>query len=467
MADQSSRKRLAIVSSYEQFCGIAAYARRLAHYLSADFDITVFPLDQTLLRGTTKQFRRHGNQHIGEIAAQLGEYDAVNIQYEPGTLASSPGLAVRRLFRLLDASRAYSVTFHTFARNEGIPFGSIAGDLGRLRVRQAVLNLKQARHDPIIGHRVFTKLRTDSRHKPVSFIVHTKREAKHLKIQYGVERVFDHPLSFLTRADVERARHEASRDRFSALADLPPDARVIGTFGFISPYKGTLTAVQALRSLPENYHLAIFGGLHPNEIRKQEESNLYLRKVIEGVAGFTQLDLTKHEGLEKIALESIQRSNIDLSDRVHFMGAPDDDEFIAGMALSDVVVLPYLEVGQTSSGPISMAIELRRPIVAARNHAFRQLARYHPDRFDFFEIGNHLELAQRILHPLTSPRLEAQVDYRTNRATYRAAHDLSPELAEAETERRAPERVIETRPEHAASAMGEQASLVNGGVHTP
>ena len=46
----------------------------------------------------------------------------------------------------------------------------------------------------------------------------------------------------------------------------------------------------------------------------------------------------------------------DLSSRIHFLGATGDAEFLSGMAICDAVVFPYLEVGQSSSGPISQAL---------------------------------------------------------------------------------------------------------------
>jgi hypothetical protein len=48
----------------------------------------------------------------------------------------------------------------------------------------------------------------------------------------------------------------------------------------------------------------------------------------------------------------------DLSKRIHFFGATSDADFLSGMAVCDSVVFPYLEVGQSSSGPISQALEL-------------------------------------------------------------------------------------------------------------
>jgi hypothetical protein len=78
------------------------------------------------------------------------------------------------------------------------------------------------------------------------------------------------------------------------------------------------------------------------------------------------------------------------------MGALDESDFLSGMTICDAVVFPYLEVGQSSSGPISQALELGCRIIASRTHAFLEFAEYHKDAVEFFDIGNHLELAERL-----------------------------------------------------------------------
>src|SRR6516162_5111605 len=114
----------------------------------------------------------------------------------------------------------------------------------------------------------------------------------------------------------------------------------------------------------------------------------------------------------------------DLSDRIHFLGAQRDAEFLSGMAICDAVVFPYLEVGQSSSGPISQALELGCRIIASRTHAFLQFSRYHQNMIEFFDIGNHLELAARIL---ARPQFDAQerclvFNTATNKSVYLAAN---------------------------------------------
>ena len=114
----------------------------------------------------------------------------------------------------------------------------------------------------------------------------------------------------------------------------------------------------------------------------------------------------------------------DLSDRIHFLGPQSDADFLSGMAICDAVVFPYLEVGQSSSGPITQALELGCRIIASRTHTFLQFARYHENMIEFFDIGNHLELAGRLrARPQFDPGIRVPMfNIETNRAVYVAAN---------------------------------------------
>jgi hypothetical protein len=91
-------------------------------------------------------------------------------------------------------------------------------------------------------------------------------------------------------------------------------------------------------------------------------------------------------------------------------------------------VFPYLEVGQSSSGPISQALELGCRIIASRTHTFLEFAEYHKDAVEFFDIGNHLELAERLsARPQFSARSGLpEFNLETNKATYLLANSQRP-----------------------------------------
>ena len=94
------------------------------------------------------------------------------------------------------------------------------------------------------------------------------------------------------------------------------------------------------------------------------------------------------------------------------------------MAVCDMVVLPYLEVGQSSSGPIAIALEMGCRVLASRTLAFLQFARYHPDQIEFFDIGNYAELADLIRFAAPAPGAARRLSFntKTNTALYLTAN---------------------------------------------
>ena len=253
----------------------------------------------------------------------------------------------------------------------------------------------------------------------------------------GLDRVFDHPLAFLASDRAEEINHQAKRRSFPLLDRLPDKARLIGLFGFLNNYKGFGSVIRALNHLPGDHHLLIFGGTHPNEIQSFQPIHPYVASLLQDgnvdATLYDQILASPTRGvnlaldIEKHLADLVSAHPRDLSERIHFMGALDDAEFLTGMAICDAVVFPYLEVGQSASGPISQALELGCRIIASRTHTFLQFAAYHPNKIEFFDIGNHLELAARIAARPQYTRREAPAfDVETNKAVYLAANSPPP-----------------------------------------
>ncbi|WP_439669974.1 Glycosyltransferase [Cupriavidus necator] len=396
---ESGKPRLAIISTFDELCGIAGYTKALAPQLKNHFDITVFDLDQFLFRAEAKSVQRLADAEITRICKELRNFDAVNIQLEHGTLGRTKKAIFRRFTRLVDASPRVCVTFHTILQSKPFPWGDVAS---------AVLKLRFDKIVGIYGNHVdnemlSTKLYAHLRKRQASVIVHTRRDMRMLKYVHGIESIFDHPLAFYPKAVVDEVKRTTRREDFLRLGQLPEGTVVLGCFGFVSKYKGIDVALRALRLLPPNFHLAIFGGLHPNEIKQGVSIDAYVSNLLGQIEpGRKWLDVRQDEDAkvnltlsagdyEKLTLA---KHPSDLSSRVHFVGALKDEDFPKAMEVCDVALLPYMEVGQSSSGPMSIAIEMGKPIVASRTKAFMQIERYHPDRLNLFEIGNFLELAQ-------------------------------------------------------------------------
>jgi hypothetical protein len=178
----------------------------------------------------------------------------------------------------------------------------------------------------------------------------------------------------------------------------------------------------------------IFGGIHPNEIKPHQPIDPTVSALFD--AGFVDTSLAERirgtaaagAPTVSVAVDGSMRDLLiqhpkDLSRRVHFLGAASDADFLRGMVICDAVVFPYLEVGQSSSGPISQALELGCRVIASRTHTFLQFGQYHKEMIEYFDIGNHLELAARIA---ARPQYDAGArrlayNVHTNRAVYLAA----------------------------------------------
>jgi glycosyltransferase involved in cell wall biosynthesis len=362
------KPKLLMISSYRRSCGIAQYVEflevALRRHTAYDFDIAALPVD--LFRSEGAYARKAANKIFGDIIARARQADVVSIQFELGLFGVSPFAIWRRLSAILQASRKVIITYHTAPiMGVGLKFNQAAL---RETFRAARINY------------VFQRLFAHARRHPEKFrhIVHTQREALNFRL-FGLDppTVVAEPLSFLAaeRRD-ELAVPRSSRQVLDRRYGIE-GRYIIGCFGFLADYKGIDVAVRALRHLPENYHLMVVGGLHPEAIVQNSTSQPYITRLVDQI-----------ENSKKIGR---------LRERVHFCGALSNEDFNLVMAGCDAVVLPYAEVGQTSSGPAALALDMQKPIYCSRTHCFKELDKFEPAALTFFEIGNHIELAQKLL----------------------------------------------------------------------
>jgi glycosyltransferase involved in cell wall biosynthesis len=443
-ASRVARSRLAIVSTHDNLCGIAAYTRSLERQLDDMFDVTVFDLNQYLLRSNHGRVRKFGDKHIQSICREIRHYDTVNLQLEHGTLGRNCSDIFRRFGWILRAAPRFSVTFHSVIAAEAFDFAEFFREISKLNFTKAIAMRTTYMRTNRLSAGIATRLRRAQRFKSIALIVHTRRDLFHMTYVHGLRNVYDHPLSFLSAAEAQKIRRTASRAKFPVLDAVPAQSKLIGIFGFLGRYKGFDTVIRALHHLPQEYHLLIFGGVHPNEIKQNQQidpvvSSLFDAGYIDtSVAERMKSNLGASAPLVSVAVDGSMRDLLiehpkDLSGRIHFLGTQSDADFVAGMAICDVVVFPYLEVGQSSSGPISQSLELGCRVIASRTHTFMQFARYHPDAIEFFDIGNHLELAGKIL---ARPQFEMRerplsFNVETNKATYLAANGDEPRADKA------------------------------------
>jgi glycosyltransferase involved in cell wall biosynthesis len=362
-APPARREGLAIVSTSSKLCGIAAYTAALQRQLHNAFDITVFDLNQYLLRNTHRRVRKLADRHIKEICHAIRGFDVVNLQLEYGTLGRYGSDIHRRFCWLTSAAPRLSVTFHTLLMPPALDRAAFAKSLVTLNFKAAARMQAEFHRNRLLSYGIARQLQRMQRYKRVSAIVHNRRDLFDARYLYGIRDVVDHPLSFLDGSEIETIRAGASRRQFPMLDELPPDAVLVGVFGFLNEYKGIGTAIQALHHLPKNHHLLIFGGIHPQEIARGQQRHPYISSLFhQAYVDTTLYDRLKESNApggpplvveaDRGLRELLDAHPRDLSQRIHFMGALAEADFVAGMALCDAVVFPYLEVGQSASGPI-------------------------------------------------------------------------------------------------------------------
>jgi glycosyltransferase involved in cell wall biosynthesis len=222
-----------------------------------------------------------------------------------------------------------------------------------------------------------------------AILTHTPREKFLIEKTFGYNKVYDHPISFLSPQEVKAYQSTISREDFLKKHQLDEKDIVIGIFGFIAPYKGHHTLFNALRFLPDHYKLLVFGSQHPGLIQQNEPVEPYVGQLLE-------------------VIENHPDKN--LQDRIKFVGSLNDDEFIKSVMSCDINVLPYWETNQSGSGIAALTLETQANAIFSMNYSFIELAKYAPDCFTMFTIGNYLELAQNIKTIKEKP-LEALKSY--------------------------------------------------------
>jgi glycosyltransferase involved in cell wall biosynthesis len=387
-------KKLAIVSSYSDLCGNATYTEVLRKEFSKHYDVKVLRLDVRLLSNTNKKIRDLADQHIRDIANEIRKFDYVNIQFEAGLYGTFPKDISRRVKWLIEASNSLILTMHRVDIKKSYFDKDILRSIMSRNLVNMLRLVRQERYFATVYSNVVKEMNRTRRKGPRSIIVHTKRERETIKNVMGFQNVVDHPLTFLSESQRELYRESADKSNFNQRYGLPQDVKTIGIFGFISEYKGHEAAIRALAHLPKEYHLLVFGSQHPYSIAMHTKVDHYLGLLLQLIE---DLDSSQRDMLARtVASRESDDEERPFSERVHFMGGLDDEDFIEALICCDAVVLPYWETNQSGSGIAALALETGSNALFANNLAFKELARYFPGCFENFDIGNYIELAQKI-----------------------------------------------------------------------
>jgi glycosyltransferase involved in cell wall biosynthesis len=375
-------RSLAIVSSYAESCGNAAFTRALhdsiEHY-HPDVAVEVMELDLRLLQSIKSAIRTKGDAHIKGMARELRGFDAVNIQMEAGLYGSLPHDVLRRFRRLLKANPRTSVTLHS-PRLIGSAEALARQGIKKLLQLQVIAGLRDMMGDNFanitvrLNHRV---IRACVRQR-APLIVHTGRAARQIRDFFSYENTAVHCLKLVPAGFAPSgATLRAIRTRMG----LDDGAVVVGIFGYLSAYKGHVDALLAMEHLPERYKLLIFGRQHPQTLASDGRVDSYLEHLIHRVKTTPQLQ-----------------------ERVFFLGELADREFFDVVSSVDAAWLPYYENGQDGSGIASICLDLCPRVLCSASFAFDELFKLVTyQNVNRFDVGNPLELALKTEMMMRAP----------------------------------------------------------------
>lgn len=412
-------KRLAIISSYNEKCGNASYTHVLKNAFSEHMEVEVIPLDLFVLQKTSTKARKLGDAHIDRIARKLQGFDYVNIQFEAGLYGTIVTDILNRVSRLIKASPNLIFTMHRIDLQSKSLLSRNWKSIRSLKFGQIPSNFRKSKFENLY-ERLAKLCDTQAKSKNVWISVHTKRERRIVQEYYGVNNCFDHPLAYLTNDERKSAWAANDRKAFHLKYGFPAGSKIVGLFGYLSNYKGIETAISALSELPKNYVLALFGSQHPQSVRPDTPIDPYLESLLDQIGD--EADKKVKRQLKRISkmprnikgIDSKTVKNLiefEITSRIRFIGNVPDPEFIEGLRLSDAVVLPYLEVGQSMSGVVALAVESGATLFCANNSSFSEVIKYYDQVFHSFDIGNHVELAQKIVRGGSDFKTERDLAY--------------------------------------------------------
>lgn len=366
---------VAMLTPWEQRCGNAEYAQRLAVGLRQI--ATIEPIELFNFIDPEKPHRRRDIEaYLDGLVRQIDESaaDIVHIQHEYCFFGRSIRDSNRNFDRLMQRIKQPKVvSLHTYhksmvARRRRRRF-SVALEYVRLFSRTRVMRRALESADAIVLHGKHTQQQFNA-------VFRTLKKRCHV-IPFPVEPV---------------------TDRVAPRIAKPAGDVWIAIPGFVTRYKGHPHAVRALPHLPASFKLVVAGGPHP----KDKQSLAYWVELLQAIDA---------EGLQ---------------DRVIFTG------FLAGLldqaavlGQVDIFLLPYDEVGQSGSAVLADVLAYDRPVVTS--HAQSMFVYRHDRDTTFSSISVDVSDEQLLAKTLLSAchEDEAFAVCRGHRATVRERHSLT------------------------------------------
>lgn len=307
-------------SSHFEDCGIAKYQENYLKELEHldDTESTFFKYSPYQTREmNTEQF----DKVIDELKNELPKYNVFHLQHEFGFYRNDQFEKLIQTAK--EAGLKIAVTYHTSP-----DLIIIKKHLSGLGPRSIISFLKSYRHNARLIKMHITPLNSTD-----VVIAHNQYTVDQLK-NYGVDsrivKLLPHPTYEITQPPKTSFIQDTLNKKKGDI--------ILSTVGYIHRFKGVDKAIKALSYLPDNYKLAILGGVKSDS----DDQDLY----------------------DQLADLILQR---DLKERVFITGVIESDQDLDSyIRETDISLYPYDSkyYKGVSSGALNLAIANERPIVA-------------------------------------------------------------------------------------------------------
>jgi glycosyltransferase involved in cell wall biosynthesis len=384
--------KVLLLSTWKEVCGIANYTADLVTALEAS---GVLCEVHALNRRDRKYMSRSAvAKDFSQFTKKARAFDLVHIQHEFSFFADSNGTLPRsiRLFRfvlkrLAKERKPTVVTFHTEPYFT-IPFWRILG-----RPRHICVQAKNYALSHLWRRNISCFF--DGSYEQFRAVVHTRRARLTVKksgFSYQNTDVVPIGVAARNRAFL-CSDHQVAKEKLG----YRPDTILLSLFGFVSAYKGPYIALDALRKLPERYHLALVGGPHPESQENTINDILRISSLDESLRG-------------RVRITGYQKP--DVVDMYH--------------TATDFCLAPYVDPRISGSAAITWALSSGKPVIASKLPTFVDINDT-SDSMLLFTPGASHELAWQIQR-LTANR--DLVDYLIQNARNYVTQNSWPMVAE-------------------------------------
>lgn len=351
MDSPDKKLRILHFSSHYEECGVSTYMEAYFDSMADSTDVENVFFGVSPYETRPMSFNQL-TPVLERLKNELKDYDALHIQHEFGLYWHDQFKRIVEAGN--EAGKKVIVTFHLAP---DIAIKPVA--IGGISPRNLVKYVRKRLHNKRMKAYHTTPLQLAD-----LVIVHTKIAEENL-VRFGVDpasiKIIPHPVYKPTTVKTtEIAENLKQNDN-----DI-----VYCVSGFIHKHKGAIAAVRALKYLPDNYKLALIGGV------KADSAQVNYEDMVTTLA-----------------------DTLGVRDRLYITGYVKDHERLKALiAECDIATFPYdrLFYAKQSTGSINLAFSSHRPVIAYPTEVIKEVADAADGAIVLCETFAYYELAREL-----------------------------------------------------------------------